>query len=492
MADIVSGLFGLSSDQIRAQQRDQDMQMGLMLSRGTSRRRAPAYATGYNIGSSLARGLLSSQDPELQRAVGLEQTMQEVQQELGQEGISNPTLLYPTLAKKLSDKGFAQEAMRVQAQGQNEIESWNLRQAQTAKAQEEANLKANELKQTQQAQTAMTELFAKSAELGVAPTSDDIIQTISPYVSPDKLATLVQQSEDKKQYREFAMQQQSIANQNRLEAAIQRQADRKEIEQIRAENAKALKLISGGKDSGGKTGVYERIYGNQMVNSASELEVATTNLDALTNGGANTKTAGTFVNLDNRGVLNASAKTLTNILTPQESLQYESIMMPVLTNIGTLQNGGRRPTVNQTDILAKAIIAKAGEPYVAQIQKMGEIRQMADAAFRSAMTNQALTDEQKALMTDIQGQIKRAIPFTGEDVIKYAEVAKKNPNITLKQYLDNTKREGATAVISVKNGSKLTIDKEAKVVQAIKAVEEGRWTKAGAVSQLQKMGIEAY
>lgn len=111
MADIVNGLFGLSSQQIRENQRQQDMQTGLLLSKSTSTRKQPAFNVGYQIGSAFGRGLTSKLDPELQRAVGLEKILQETQQQLGQDAGQDPANLYSTLAKNLADAGYTNEAM---------------------------------------------------------------------------------------------------------------------------------------------------------------------------------------------------------------------------------------------------------------------------------------------------------------------------------------------------------------------------------------------
>jgi len=103
-------------------------------------------------------------------------------------------------------------------------------------------------------------------------------------------------------------------------------------------------------------------------------------------------------------------------------------MLPVIQNIGTMQNAGRRTTIAQLDNLKNALIAKPGQPYIVQVQKMGELRQIAEAATEAAMANPALSDEQKALVKGNLEKVKAAIPFTGADVAKFSVYSKKNPN----------------------------------------------------------------
>jgi hypothetical protein len=100
-----------------------------------------------------------------------------------------------------------------------------------------------------------------------------------------------------------------------------------------------------------------------------------------------------------------------------------------------MQNAGRRTTIAQLDNLKNALIAKPGQPYVVQIQKMGELRQIAEAATEAAMANPALSDEQKALVKANLEKVKAAIPFTGADVAKFSVYSKKNPSVKFKDWL---------------------------------------------------------
>jgi hypothetical protein len=110
-------------------------------------------------------------------------------------------------------------------------------------------------------------------------------------------------------------------------------------------------------------------------------------------------------------------------------------MLPVIGNIATMQNAGRRYTTAQTDRLEKALIAKPGQPYVVQVQKMGELRQIAEAAAEAAQVNPAMSDEQKAEISATMERVRQAIPFTGADVAKFSGFSKKNPTVKFVDWL---------------------------------------------------------
>jgi hypothetical protein len=208
------------------------------------------------------------------------------------------------------------------------------------------------------------------------------------------------------------------------------------MQQIKFDNQKEIeKLKATLNPKGGSSSVYERGYANNFVTSSAELVPATSNLNILTQGGVSPITAGVFTNLKGTGLLSATGAAFGNTITSAEAGQYESIMLPVIQNIGTMQNAGRRTTIAQLDNLKNALIAKPGQPYVVQVQKMGELRQIAEAATEAAMANPALSEDQKALVKGNLEKVKQAIPFTGSDVAKFSVVAKKTPNLKFKDWL---------------------------------------------------------
>ena len=426
MAGIVPSLFGPTPQELESQRRQQ--QADLLKAYAAQ---GPRAAAGAGVGTLIGQGLnalFGTQDPEIKKATDVYKVLQTTQQELG-DGVSDPNILYPTLQKRFTEAGFPDIAAKVAEEGASKIIDWNTKQA-TIKQKE------FDLKQDQDAKVALQELNTKAAKEGRTPTSEEIISTLSTYLPAEKLAPLIQTSADKAAWRDVQIRQMEIQHQDRIQAAKDRQADRKELEAIRQENKKELATLTASlKPKGGSSSVYERGYANNFVTSSAELVPATSNLNILTQGGVSPITAGVFTNLKGTGLLSATGAAFGNTITSAEAGQYESIMLPVIQNIGTMQNAGRRTTIAQLDNLKNALIAKPGQPYVVQIQKMGELRQIAEAATEAAMANPALSDEQKALVKGNLEKVKAAIPFTGADVAKFSVYSKKNPNVKFKDWL---------------------------------------------------------
>lgn len=426
MAGIVPSLFGPTPQELESQRRQQ--QLELQQSFATQ---SPQAGAGAAVGSLIGQGLTAlfgNQDPQIQRANNVYKVLQDTQTELGAD-VGDPTKLYPLLQQRFTEAGFPDVAAKVAEEGSTKIVDWQTKQA-TIKQKE------FDLKQDQEAKLALQELKIKANEEGREPTTEEVIAVLSDKLPAEKLAPLLQTSADKAAWRDIEIKRMEMQHEDRLLLARERQADKKEIEAIRQENKKELEQLKATLNpKGTKTSVFEKGYANNFVTSSAELVPATANLNILTQGGTSPITAGVFTNLKGTGLLSATGAALGTTLTSAEAGQYESIMLPVIQNIGTMQNAGRRTTIAQLDNLKNALIAKAQQPYIVQVQKMGELRQIAEAATEAAMANPALTDDQKALVKANLEKVKEAIPFTGADVAKFSVYSKKNPNVKFKDWL---------------------------------------------------------
>jgi hypothetical protein len=452
MAEIVQGLFGVSPDIFRKQQDAQFRAQALAEAQLNPEQQN--YYQMANMGRQAGRAigsLFGAEDPALARQSAENALLQQVQSSLSPADLQDPYKLSAAVyqaAMQANLPELANNAYQNMQAGKLANAKVGTEQAQAAQYNANAALKESELIQEQQASQALRTLYAAKQELGQTPTTEEIIATAAPYMSAEKLATMMQTSADKAAYRQTMLDQAKAALEGRIEAAKQRQADAKEIAQMRIDGQKELKQIAASLNpkNTSTSSVFERGYANNTTVSFAELVPATTNLNILTQGGTSPVTAGVFTNIKGTGILSSTSAALGTVITPAEQGQYESIMLPVIQNIGTIQNAGRRTTISQLDNLKNALIAKAGQPYIVQVQKMGELRQIAEAAAEAAMANSALNDDQKSLISSNIERVKQSIPFTGADVAKFSVYSKKNPNVAFKDWLKvNGTDRGAVA-----------------------------------------------
>ena len=461
MAEIVQGLFGVSPELFK-QQQDLQFRSQALAEAQLNPQQGMVYdaaVRGRNIGRAIG-GLLGAEDPMLARQSAENNVLQQVQSSLSPEDMQDPYKLSAAVyqaAMQANLPELASNAYQNMQAGKLANAKIGTEQAQAAQYNANAAIKQSELMQEQQATQALQTLYKAKQELGQTPTTEEIIATAAPYMSAEKLATMMQTSADKAAYRQTMLDQAAAAVEARIEAAKQRQADAKELALIRLEGQRELKQLAAqlNPKNTSTSSVYERGYANNFVTSSAELVPATTNLNILTQGGTSPITAGVFTNIKGTGILSSTGAAFGTVITPAEQGQYESIMLPVIQNIGTMQNAGRRTTIGQLDNLKNALIAKAGQPYIVQVQKMGELRQIAEAASEAAMANPALNDDQKALVRANVEKLQQSIPFTGADVAKYSVYAKKNPNVAFKDWLkvNGTDRDMLAPVAAIPQGA---------------------------------------
>jgi chemotaxis protein histidine kinase CheA len=445
MADnIVGNLFGVDMQTLKSAMDAKGQADNLALARLDPYQAQRYYAN--EAGRAIGKGvntLFGLEDPMITKQRQENEVLQQVQSSLSPEDLQDPVKLSQavfTAAQSAGLQDLASHAYNGLQQGRLQNAKIGQEVAQTQKAQMDIALKQQDYLQQAKAQEAISTLWKAKQELGETPTNEEIIGVAAQYMPADKLATLMQTSADKEAYRNVLQRQIDQAHEDKV-LRIESMADEKAKDrELKIELAKYQRdtqsLVASLKGAGGsKSSVYERGYANNFVTSSAELVPATTNLNILTNGGTSPITAGVFTNLKGTGLLSATGAAFGTTITPAESGQYESIMLPVIANIATMQNAGRRTTQAQVENLKNALIVKPGQPYIVQVQKMGELRQIVEAAAEAAQTNPAMSEEQLAAIQGNVERVRQSIPFTGADVAKFSNYLKKNPSVKFVDWL---------------------------------------------------------
>ena len=136
MADIVNSLFGLSPQEMRAEKlaanRERSLGLAALAPEGYGAIVAGAGDIGFALGEGLG-SLFGMEDPALTKAKNIENVLGMVQNELGPDGISDPTKLYPLLSQKLNEAGLSREATKVSLMGTDEIAKYRKNEAEINK-----------------------------------------------------------------------------------------------------------------------------------------------------------------------------------------------------------------------------------------------------------------------------------------------------------------------------------------------------------------------
>ena len=141
MANLLEGLFGLRPNlesQQEQMQTERGMGFGELLGRVGVNPYAPKAVQDAYLGRQAAQGalvgkaantvagLFGMETPELQRAKGMESILQQTQADTD---LNNPAEFYPTLAKRMAEAGFTQEAIQIGQVGAKVIQDTQLNTA---------------------------------------------------------------------------------------------------------------------------------------------------------------------------------------------------------------------------------------------------------------------------------------------------------------------------------------------------------------------------
>lgn len=435
MSKIVDTIFGLSPEevQIANQQRTQDLNKMFLSAPTTSQR------LGGVLGVALGRGLskvFPTEDPELKKAVAMQSIQKELQNSLSKEDMQNPSIYFPTLTKKLSEAGYENEASQSLLMGNEEIDKYNKTKAQTRLTDIKLSAAEQDAKDEIDFKNEITALQEKSKQNGIPITDNQIVEVASKYSSADKLLGLMATKVEKDRLSSEATRRADIAYERQIEAAKRRNADAKDLALINQNYKKELEDIKQGNKSGKDTASSnERTKNSRIVVSAAEVKMAVQNLNVLTNGGQNPATAGMFRDLEGKGVFSATAKWLGTSITPEDQNQYDSILRPVIFNIASLQSQGMAVRKFHMENVTQSLLSQPGITHATQLVKMGEFRQVVDAAIEGSLTSSTLNPDERALLQNVRDQVRVGIPFTGNDVLTFQK-QNKNPEMTFKQWCD--------------------------------------------------------
>lgn len=143
-------------------------------------------------------------------------------------------------------------------------------------------------------------------------------------------------------------------------------------------------------------------------------------------------TTGLFGGVENKGSLSTATKAaLANEMNPEENQMYATSMAGITRNLGTLESVGYAPRGSIIQQMS-TLDFKPGDTNITKLQKIAQVRQIAESALSYSLADPAVQPEIKQHIGQILDQYKKAIPWTVEDVIALSQ--SDNPNVTVMDF----------------------------------------------------------
>jgi hypothetical protein len=154
---------------------------------------------------------------------------------------------------------------------------------------------------------------------------------------------------------------------------------------------------------------------NSMVNAGNEAVAAVGNLMDL----PITANAGWMMGVQTerpKELGEAVKRSLASNLTSDEAKSVIVSFQGVARAMATLEAAGRASGLVGLTQQAQVLMPQEGDSGLTVLRKYAEIRQLTERSMETIMASPDVGKDQKALLSKISGEMKRAVPFTVKDI----------------------------------------------------------------------------
>ncbi len=134
-------------------------------------------------------------------------------------------------------------------------------------------------------------------------------------------------------------------------------------------------------------------------------------------------------------IIGSSYNVMANKLTDQEAQDMNVTMVGMGKALAGLQTGGTAGAGGKAlmDQYEKLAVQK-GDSYITSMRKLASMRQASINAIESNMSGSFVNPAQKKQFQEAEDMIKKAVPWTPNDVTDFERAGKKNPELSFQEY----------------------------------------------------------
>lgn len=184
--------------------------------------------------------------------------------------------------------------------------------------------------------------------------------------------------------------------------------------------------LGGGSASGTATGSRESAQMNRIISAGNEAVGDLQNVMRLPIG-----TTRGWIGPRADSLSGITRDALVNEVTPQATQSYNVRAAGLQRSMAAIEAAGLMPSGTLTHQM-DAVIINPGDSYQTALEKMAQARQIAERGLEPLLDNPRLSTPQKAGINKIMGDLKKAVPFTIEDIDRLS--TSDNPKATLGSY----------------------------------------------------------
>ena len=129
-------------------------------------------------------------------------------------------------------------------------------------------------------------------------------------------------------------------------------------------------------------------------------------------------------------LFDAGKESLANAMTTQDVQSYNVLASGLQRNLAAIEAAGLAPSGSLTHQM-DAVIFKNNDTNYTKLQKLAQIKQIANAGIETTLSNPRLPEKQVKHFEDILDKINKAVPFDNGDLITLQQAHQTNPNVTI-------------------------------------------------------------
>lgn len=206
-------------------------------------------------------------------------------------------------------------------------------------------------------------------------------------------------------------------------------------------------------------GGRESVFINRVVNSGNQAAADLANVVQLPISASRGLFGGRS---QGKGLLDAGIESLANTMTTQEVQTYNVFATGFQRALAAIEGAGLAPSnalMHQMD----AVIFKEGDTNFTKLAKLAQTRQIVEKGLETITANSRVDAETKKLVENIVDKVRKAVPFTGSELIELGKLQATNKNATLRDVMaaekaasgswDNTKEQRYQELLRKQSGS---------------------------------------
>jgi len=347
--------------------------------------------------------------------------------ELTSAGLVNQTLVTAQTEAQQSQKA-KQQANYYNAMGKPEIASQYDQEARRLQTRAQQTLQDAQKQKTEAKDDFASALYGAKSQVDYDRRLKDALERTGIEPPKDFPTTWSPDMRDKLLSKMSPVMRQKIEAQDRAEAAADRAEKRSELQ-----NQHLVALIRNGQGSG-----KESPAANRVLQSFTQASDALTNLARL----PITTTGPMFQQKQFNSLWTAPLSALNQEMSDTTSQKMQTRMVGVARSLASLESGGAATgLVGLASSIESGVAIPAGAKLDVAMDKLAEMRRIVESSAEAQLSDKSLSNERKDLIRNKLEIVRKAIPFTQEQLDDAASAAKDNPDLTFTEFA--TKQYGS-------------------------------------------------